>query len=346
MRPGKGGNAMRQNWLLALVLGSAIIVLILPHRSIAEQIDPLKDLQKDVSILGVMVHMDLSKYSLPSVLLVPVQDYDHRLERMKDGAFVSVDMLGFYDCGSNRIEISEKIFEVAAKFEPKPMDPVKYFRVNRFHELYHWARCQYVGKDRYWSGPQAVSNEEAYARALELRFFSEQLGEFAAAPEDYVFPDSPQQMPEGSFPDESLRKQTWSIATENENLVPWRTKSGSVLFVGVVHAFNLVKDYDHFPNYDLPGQHLPNVNLSLSSGTLYLYDAVIHRRHYVGFEIFVLPDGEYNRGIIKSGAWSHQHSCWDAGYVPVEAGKEQLAPDNPVYAGKWVCKGNGFPDLK
>ncbi len=344
---------MRRNQPLALVLSLAIVMLVLPHGAAqAESFEPAKDLKHDVEILQIMIRSDLSKYPLPTIKVVPEAEFDAYIKKLADESGVPQEKRfgGFQPCDTDPdlILISSVYPETAAQGS-NPIDPYKYFRIIRIHELYHWASCKIAGADRFWAGLGAWSHEEGQARAIEIQFANEQLGEVAALPEDYQYPPMPRQTPEGFLPDDGkkteyrgLRSQMWKLAGDVPGLVQWKTVSGSIIFVGVAQATALVKKQNYYPNFDVPGQHIPRVP---DPTDMYYFNTVMHRGHYVGFEVFEVEGDSVMFGI-RQGLWVKKYSWWDEGYVPVVKDGKGFAPDDPVYTGKWIQTYSGSEEKK
>lgn len=299
----------------------------------AEPFDPAKDLEHDITVLQYMISTDLSKYPRPVVTIVPEAEFDAAIQKGVDEGQVPERKLGVSqpcEINPDSLLISSSYERIARELET-PLDPYAYFRLVRAHGLYHWAMCKIGGPDRFWRY-QTWVREEGYAFMIEQRFFQEQLGIIAALPEDYQFPPRVNEMAEGTLPDESLRHLPWKLVNDDQGLTQWPTVSGLVLFVGIAQSAMSVERINQFPNYDLPGQHIPRVP---NTSVIHYINAVFHRGHYVGFEMFEVEGVNAVFGI-KQGMWTKKYSWWDEGYVPVVKDGKTFAPDNPIYKNKWI----------
>lgn len=317
----------------ALIIPVAILFLIAPRGIGAEQFDPSKDLKRDIKILEAMIMSDLSKFPLPIVKVVPEAEFDTYMEKIaRDAGVPEQKFLGYQPCETEPdiIMISSAYARIAATLKP-PMDSYKHFRLIRVHESYHWANCKISGVNRFWGSREAWSKEEGYAFMIESRFLREQLGEVSASLEEYQFPPRPGNMPANSLPDDAFRNQPWKLINEGMDLIPWKTVSGSMIFVNIAESM-VGKTTPYSPNYDVPSQRIPRVPDFYS--TMY-YQAVMHRGRYVGFEVFEISGDSIAFGILQ-GLWEKKYSWWDKGYIPVTKDGKGFAPDNPVHTGEWV----------
>ncbi|MDO8600191.1 MAG: hypothetical protein Q7R73_01050 [bacterium] len=317
-----------------LCAGFAALALLFPWGVLAaEPLDPAQDLKHDIEILQFMILADLSKYPLPTITIVPEAEFDAALQKGVDEGRVPERKLGVsQSCETNpdSILISSSYERIARELET-PLDPYKYFRLVRAHGLYHWAMCKMGGPDRFWRYETWV-REEQYAFVIEQRFFQEQLGMIAALPEDYQFPPRVNEMTEGTLPDESLRHQPWKLVNDDQSLTQWPTTSGFVFFVAIAQSVMSVERLNQFPNYDVPGQHIPRVP---NTYVMYYYQAIMHRGKYVGFEKFELG-GDNAKMAFGQGLWERKEAWWDKGYIPVMKDGKGFAPNTPVYTGEWV----------
>lgn len=324
---------MRQSRLAALAIFTAGLFLTVPRGIGAEPFDPVKDLKHDVGILEAMIMSDLSQYPLPTIKVLSETEFDAYMEKIaREAGVPEQKFLGYQPCETEPdvVLVSSGYAAEAAKLNP-PMDPYKYFRLIRAHELYHWANCKIGGVNRFWGSREAWSKEEGYALMIEGRFLREQLGRVSASFEEYQFPPRPGNMPEGSLPDNAFRNQPWKLINEGMDLIQWETVSESVIFINIAESM-VGKTTPHLPNYDIPGQRIPRVPDLYS--TMY-YQAIMHRGRYIGFEVFEIRSSSVAFGILQ-GLWEKKYSWWDKGYVPVVKDGKGFAPDNPVHTGEWV----------
>lgn len=317
-----------QSRLAALVVFASIFFAAL-FADAAEPLDPAKDLGHDVKILEMIIMSDLSKYPLPTVRVLPEAEFDAYMARVD---VPEETLIAYQPCEIEPdVILISSGYRVEATKLKKTMDPDKYFRLIRAHELYHWANCKIAGANRFWGSREAWSREEHYALIIESRFLREQLGEVPASVEEYLLPPKPGNMPPGSLPDDAFQNQPWKLANEGMELIPWKTASGSRIFINIAESM-VGKRTPYVPDDDAPGQRIPRVPDFYS--TMY-YQAIMHRGRYVGFEVFEIRGDSIAFGILY-GLWGKKYSWWDKGYIPVVQDGKGLAPDNPVYTGEWV----------
>lgn len=315
--------------LAALVIPVALLFLTAPHGVRAEQLDPLKDLERDIRILEAMMMSDLSKFQLPTIKIVPEDEFDAYMAKI---SIPEKELGAYHPCETEPDVVLISLGYAAEASQLKqPMDPYKYFRLIRFHELYHWANCKIAGVNRFWGSREAWSREEHYALIIETRFLREQLGDVAASLEEYQFPPRPGNMPANSLPDDAFRSQPWKLVNDGMELIPWKTASESIIFVNIAESM-VGKRTPYIPNYTVYSQHLPLIPDFYS--TMY-YQAIMHRGRYVGFEVFEIRGESIAFGMLH-GLWEKKYSWWDKGYVPVTKDGRRFAPDNPAYTGEWV----------
>lgn len=320
---------MRQSRLAACAILTVGLFLTAPRGIGAELFDPAKDLERDIRILEAIIMSDLSQYPLPEIRILPEAAFDAYMAKVG----VPEKIYGGYqpcETEPDVVLISIRYAVEATKLKP-PMDAYKYFRLIRAHELYHWANCKIAGLNRFWGSREAWSREEHYAEIIESRFLREQLGVVAASLEEYRLPPRPGNMPKDSLPDDAFRSQPWKLVNEGTELIPWNTVSGSIIFVNIAESM-VGKTTPHIPSYNVPSQNIPRVPDFYS--TMY-YQAIMHRGHYIGFEVFEIRGESIAFGMLH-GLWEKKYSWWDKGYVPVIQDGKGFAPDNPVYTGEWV----------
>lgn len=320
--------SMRRSRPAALVIFICLFGVV-SFAAAAEPFDPARDLEHDIRILEVMIMSDLSKYPLPTIRILPEAEFEAYMARV---GVPKKQYIAYQPCEiePDVILVSTEYANEAAKLKP-PMDVYKYFRLIRVHESYHWANCKISGVNRFWGSREAWSREEGNALTIELRFLREQLGEVSASVDEYRLPPKPGNMPLGSLPEDVFRGQPWKLVNEGMELIPWKTASGSVIFVNIAESM-VGQRTPYVPDYDALGQRIPRVYDFYS--TIY-YQAVMHRGRYVGFEVFEIHGESIAFGMLH-GMWEKKYSWWDKGYVPIIKDGKGFAPDNPVYTGEWV----------
>jgi hypothetical protein len=318
-------SIMRRIRLAALVI-SAGVFLTAPFAGAAEPFDPAKDLEYDIRILEAIIMSDLSGFTLPTIKVLPEDEFDAYMAKVG----VPEQQLGGYQpCEIEPdVVLISSVYATEAPKLKQPMDTYKYFRLIRFHELYHWANCKISGMNRFWGSREAWSKEERYATIIESRFLIEQLGETSASLEEYQLPPKPDAIPENSLPEEEFRNQPWKLVNEDMGLIPWKTASGPPIFIHIAESM-VGKKTPYVPDYDAYSQHLPLIPDFYS--TMY-YQTIMHRGRYIGFEMFEIRGDSIAFGMLH-GLWEKKYSWWDKGYIPNEKG---FVPDNPIYTGEWV----------